>query len=61
MKQYIMGMITGVSLILCAVMFMGNAKYDIYHKLSSVEDDIESVLEEITGGVYCYSGSVDCN
>ena len=56
-----MGMITGVSLILCAVMFMGNAKYDIYHKLSSVEDDIESVLEEITGGVYCYSGSVDCN
>ena len=26
MKQYIMGMLTGASLILCAVMFMGNAQ-----------------------------------
>jgi len=36
MKQYIMGMITGASLILCAVMFMGAnyrsyGKYQVYY------------------------------
>ena len=47
MKQYIMGMLTGASLILCAVMFMGaNAQYtafnidDVYLKLQKVEDSI---------------------
>ena len=54
MKQYIMGMLTGASLILCAFMFMGNAPYqdseDIYYKLSNVEstvDDIESTVDLI--------------
>ena len=58
MKQYIMGMLTGASLILCAFMFMGNAPYqdseDIYYKLSNVEstvDDIESIVNDIESTV----------
>ncbi len=54
MKQYIMGMLTGVSLILCAVMFMGNAqsKYDIPNTvlalhLESMEVDISEIGRDV--------------
>ena len=72
MKQYIMGMITGASLIVCAFMFMGNAAYydidDVYSKLSDVEStvsDVKSTVSDIEYDVRkikrTLSYGVDCN
>ena len=70
MKQYIMGMLTGASLILCAVMFMGNAPYwekdidDLYNKLRDIDYTVEKTetlvkkIESIVSSIDVYG--VDC-
>ena len=45
MKQYIMGMLTGASLILCAVMFMGLDKDPPMYRWA-VYDPIDDVIVE---------------
>ena len=68
MRQYIMGMLTGASLILCAFMFMGNAPYqdagDIYDLLYNVESKvskIEDTVEDIESDVEYISLNISCN
>ena len=59
MKQYIMGMITEASLILCAVMFIGasdnNSNYGKYEFLRA-DNGIFYLLETATGKVYKSKG-----
>ena len=65
MKQYIMGMITGASLIVCAFMFMGNAAYydidDVYSKLSDVESTVSDIEYDVRKIKRTLSYGVDCN
>ena len=65
MKQYIMGMITGASLIVCAFMFMGNAAYydidDVYSKLSDVESTVSDIEYDVRRIKRTLSYGVDCN
>ena len=55
MKQYIMGMLTGASLILCAVMFIGassnNSNNGKYQALSDKDGDLY-LLKTSTAEVY---------
>ena len=57
MKQYIMGLITGASLIVCVFVFMGNAPYydidDVYKKVSKVEKEVKKISRSLRYGVDC--------
>ena len=61
MKQYIMGMITGASLILCAVMFMGANKDDLKNigRYQGVDIDGEMLLYDTTDGRFFISRRID--
>ena len=65
MKQYIMGLITGASLIVCVFVFMGNAAYydidDVYSKLSDVESTISDIEYDVRRIKRTLSYGVDCN
>jgi len=65
MKQYIMGMITGASLIVCVFVFMGNAAYydidDVYSKLSDVESTVSDIEYDVRRIKRTLSYGVDCN
>ena len=65
MKQYIMGLITGASLIVCVFVFMGNAAYydidDVYSKLSDVESTLSDIEYDVRRIKRTLSYGVDCN
>ena len=65
MKQYIMGLITGASLIVCVFVFMGNAAYydidDVYSKLSDVESTVSDIEYDVRRIKRTLSYGVDCN
>ena len=65
MKQYIMGLITGASLIVCVFVFMGNAAYydidDVYSKLSDVESTVSDIEYDVRKIKRTLSYGVDCN
>ena len=58
-------MITGVSLIVCLFVFMGNAPYydidDVYSKLSDVESTVSDIEYDVRRIKRTLSYGVDCN
>ena len=57
MKQYIMGLITGASLLACAFVFMGTGRFNPNHigryvKIENVAPQYISILDTSTGNVF---------
>ena len=66
MKQYIMGMLTGASLILCAFMFMGaSASYydidDVYTLVNNVQGTVNEIEYDVSKIRKALRYGVDCN
>ena len=57
MRDYIKGMITGASLMLCLILLLGSksdsyGNEDIYNKLKKVEDKVEDIADAVGTGDY---------